>query len=1641
MRTLYRSLLVAILFSIGISSNAAWDIYKTGLTVNGGYYDGDPFGIAPDFQNTYFGRYVSGGSLLLNSAEILTFKNSGGNVCNANMYYRVYRTCDAPPAFTMLNTPFYCEFFNNPVVCGPDISNAGDQKWQATSGVNLITGLTVPGTYIFEIYFDANGHESGGNCGAPTTKFKSNGGLNYRAYFEYEINDSFTDLDFNTPTWTGDLANFTIINNSTCSGLLGTEPTRTHTIRLNAPLSAATDHVRTQIANWDTQQEWYFWIGRNAVNAPAQALTAANQSIVWLYANEANLESATVDGYRIQMGDDPAGDDEIRLQRVDNGVATTIFTSTQAVVNGLTDYGISFRVRRTQAGVWTVYSSTLPTSALTTQSTPTPLSCPEVLSTVNHGGATDNTYMPAANGFFGFMAIHSAGLPATTAAEFDNFRFIALPPDTYFSVNGSVSGSVAEDAALAGNIAIGVDIFNPSATTAASVQIALTSGAAARVGAGPNAATAYAAPYITQTLTWAAGTSGTKFIYIDPDDNGLCDDIANLTFTLQSASGGNNAYVGTPAAYALTVVDDNMGYETLLTENFNSGTIPAAWVTTGTAWAASNTAPISGSHSARHSTQANGGSSSISYPLDDICLPGVQTTWRFQLKYQDDASANNNFQVFLASSEVNLYNAAVNGYAIVIDQNSLPSVSPTDLIRLYRVTNNAYAAAPIINTALDWNTNVNSGNKVGFEITLNDQGTWELKVDVDGDFDNLVSQGTGQDIGGGGLAHPTVKNFGVRFLYTASKSDFLRFDDVSIAQKGCKQLYYSQSGGAHTASIWGTAPVSAPQLVNAGRYSRFIIQSGHNVTSAGTYICQDISINSGGTLDLGSSSMKIFGNWINDGTFTSGTSTVTFKGSAAQTILGTQNSLFNNLTIDNDGFSVTTGGPTTVKGVVRPEEGTLQTGGNLTLASTSTYSGSIGQIKAGAAVTGNIILQRYIPSIPWIYGNWVNIGCPILGQTVQDWNDDIVTSGFTGSDYPPPYPFNSVTYYNEAAPGAMSVGYVPATNTTNALLSNAGYFVWMQGGAQTISNTGAFQTGTISQPMTYTVSAGGVFADGWNLMTNQYPSEVDWNLVSGTLTGPRVYYVFDHQTNAYKNYNAATGLGSASRYIPHSQSFLVKVNAGGQNLQFQESYKTNNGTAFERSEEAEISFVALQVSKDGMSDEAILNFNESASSEYDNYDAFDLQSPNADAVEMSFVSSDNVYLAQDARPLVNSTSIPVYLDLPSEGSYEVSVVEIRNLPVGSCLMIEDMVTGQMISFQDGEHFTVTVDQPYQGNRLMIHTSASAELIVSGVSCNGSADGAIDVSVPEGNWNVTLTDEWNNSEYVALGGVTFDNLQAGTYYLTVQNSDLQCQSSPASIVVSEPQAMFTSLSDTDVVLCNQGNSGLIEWNVNNATWFAYNVENSEGDIIASGELEGSVGELSGLASDVYTLNIFHNCGTESIEVSLKDPNGVYANIANAPEVLYINNNQPVEFTFEATLINATSVEWNLGNGTVVSEETASVTYSTPGVHSISLTATGSTCVATDEIQIEVQSTVGMNEWSQNNGVSFIQRDGGIEIVLQNELTAKGQLIIYNSVGQLVAKERINAARQFIQTSDLSKGMYTLQVQMGDQIIASKKIIKE
>ncbi|MFH0864677.1 MAG: lamin tail domain-containing protein [Bacteroidota bacterium] len=225
--------------------------------------------------------------------------------------------------------------------------------------------------------------------------------------------DTYSDGNFTTsPVWGGNTTYWTIDANSTAAA----GATGSNTLRLNGPAVAETDYLSSQVSDWGTSQEWNFFIGRRA-----QAFTAANQAYFWLYANEATLNNATVDGYRIAIGDD-TGVDDIRLEYVVNGaVSSTVITSSGGTTNAITDIGFLIRVTRSSVGAWAIYTSTLPTANGTGAIASDVPSAANT--TVSQGSATNNTLVPATNGYLGVAALHSTGANAIISTEFDQVYF------------------------------------------------------------------------------------------------------------------------------------------------------------------------------------------------------------------------------------------------------------------------------------------------------------------------------------------------------------------------------------------------------------------------------------------------------------------------------------------------------------------------------------------------------------------------------------------------------------------------------------------------------------------------------------------------------------------------------------------------------------------------------------------------------------------------------------------------------------------------------------------------------------------------------------------------------------------------------------------------------------------------------------------------------------------------------------------------------------------------------------------------------------------------------------------------------------------------------------------------------------------
>jgi lysophospholipase L1-like esterase len=162
----------------------------------------------------------------------------------------------------------------------------------------------------------------------------------------------------------------------------------------------------------------------------------------------------------------------------------------------------------------------------------------------------------------------------------------------------------------------------------------------------------------------------------------------------------------------------------------------------------------------------------------------------------------------------------------------------------------------------------------------------------------------------------------------------------------------------------------------------------------------DLTINKRSTVTATSHTINLKGDWTNNGTFTAGTGTVVFNGTAYQSITGTTQ--FNNITLAATG-NIQLNGPTTINGMLTLTSGTF-TGSStypLVLGSSATFSGGnetsfiMGPLKksitAGATFIypiGDSNNQRYRPA------TISNTGI------TDDWTVEYVGSNPTESSYP-----------------------------------------------------------------------------------------------------------------------------------------------------------------------------------------------------------------------------------------------------------------------------------------------------------------------------------------------------------------------------------------------------------------------------------------------------------------------------------------------------------------------------------------------------------------------------------------------------------------------------------------------------------------
>ncbi|MDP4587931.1 MAG: hypothetical protein NWS86_07100, partial [Flavobacteriales bacterium] len=198
------------------------------------------------------------------------------------------------------------------------------------------------------------------------------------------------------------------------------------------------------------------------------------------------------------------------------------------------------------------------------------------------------------------------------------------------------------------------------------------------------------------------------------------------------------------------------------------------------------------------------------------------------------------------------------------------------------------------------------------------------------------------------------------------------------------------SGDWYDPSIWdcGCIPI--------GSYDIFI-ESGHSVNMGFNNQIVNLNIANGATLSCSEEIGYLFivnGDWNNHGEFNAGKSLVSFAGSELQQISGI--STFYDINFQG-AHTIEIVGTAIVESKMYLSDATLVTNDRLNLASKGLNDTACMAPVLSGSIVGKVGMTRDVNAA---YNGWITLGSPYTDAIVEDWDDDFITTGFIGSDYP-----------------------------------------------------------------------------------------------------------------------------------------------------------------------------------------------------------------------------------------------------------------------------------------------------------------------------------------------------------------------------------------------------------------------------------------------------------------------------------------------------------------------------------------------------------------------------------------------------------------------------------------------------------------
>ncbi len=580
-----------------------------------------------------------------------------------------------------------------------------------------------------------------------------------------------------------------------------------------------------------------------------------------------------------------------------------------------------------------------------------------------------------------------------------------------------------------------------------------------------------------------------------------------------------------------------------------------------------------------------------------------------------------------------------------------------------------------------------------------------------------------------------------------------------------------------------------------------IISSDQQVFSLTVQPGASFELNNTDTLD-------IFENFTYQGDFTADQSTIRIQGDceSRQVTIDADLEVYNLILDVNSTLEISGSSKVDLKGFLQILNGDLQTNGNLTLISDETETARILEIPSTSTILGDIEMQRYIDAGAT---NWRFLSSAVSGIDLEAFDDDFITSGIPGSDWPTwptaASPWPSFYFYDESEPGAIDNGYVVPSSTSDVLAVGQGVWIWCGDtitGTQgfTIDHSGPVNQGDIDLPVSFTNS--GSSDDGWSMVGNPYPCTIDWDDVDWDKSNINsAIYIWNPDMATYSSYvpgsspGAGVGTNDGSNLIASSQAFWVQANGASPVLRVKESCKSDQDHMFIQKAQKS-NFLRLSFGSNAQQDQVVVRQIYGATKDFDGqYDAWKILNTEVGIAQIS-VSNDlnqNFSVSSYATDTIFSISLNI-----KGNTYDLHTLSVEEFSgFNGCISIRDHKTGETYKLSDQFSIDISLDSADLHHRFTLEYKPSVVVQTENLTCDDSQDGLIALDkVYEPFYLNTPSDTIE-----VISDTLINNLGAGLYSVRSKNTSQACATSNVSFEIFRPDPIDFSVEQ---VLEDQNN---------------------------------------------------------------------------------------------------------------------------------------------------------------------------------------------------------------------------------------------